>query len=316
MQTMENRRLGRTDLQVSLVGLGTGGPSNLGQNTGVSPTDASNLVRHALDLGINLIDTSEAYGESEAILGQGLRGVPRERYVLATKFFNYQGETGLRPAGTLTRALDGSLQRLGVDYVDVYQLHGVRPGRYQPVVEQYLPELRRCQEQGKCRFLGLSEFYMEDGPHATLRSTLADEHFDTIMVGYNLLGGNARRFVLPEAHRRDVGVLVMFAVRQALSRPDALRATITELKARGVLAPDAVPDDDPLGWLVHDDVPSVVSAAYKFAAAHPAVSSVLTGTGNREHLEENVRSMLGPPLPAADYERLLAIFGPVNEPVG
>ena len=74
-----------------------------------------------------------------------------------------------------------------------------------------------------------------------------------------------------------------------------------------------MPDDDPLGWLVHDGVESVTSAAYKFAAAHPAVSSVLSGTANIGHLEDNVRSILGSPLPAADRARVHDLFGHIEE---
>jgi aryl-alcohol dehydrogenase-like predicted oxidoreductase len=83
---MKFRRLGRTGLQVSLVGLGSGGPSALGQASGVPEPQAHRVVRRALDLGINLIDTAAGYRDSEAILGRALHGVTRERYVLCTKF--------------------------------------------------------------------------------------------------------------------------------------------------------------------------------------------------------------------------------------
>ena len=205
------------------------------------------------------------------------------------------------------------MQRLGVDYVDVFQFHGVAPESYRPAMERFLPEARRAQKQGKFRFLGISEVYVNDGSHAMLRAALADNYFDTIMVGYNLLAPGAERVVLPAALRQDVGVMVMFAVRRALSRADYLVEIIAQLKDRGLLAPDAVPRDDPLGWLVHDGVESVTSAAYKFAAAHPAVSSVLTGTANLTHLEDNVRSILGSPLPAADRARVLDLFGDIEE---
>ena len=83
---MEYRRFGRTGLSVSVMGLGSGGPSQLGQGSGVPEAEAAGVVRRALDLGINLIDTAADYRESEAILGRALRGVPRERYILCTKF--------------------------------------------------------------------------------------------------------------------------------------------------------------------------------------------------------------------------------------
>src|SRR5436305_8281368 len=95
---MQYRRLGRTGLQVSVIGLGTGGPSMLGQRSGVAQGEAERTVRHALDLGINLIDTAADYQGSEAILGAALAGVPRGSYVLCTKF----------KAERRVRAADGS----------------------------------------------------------------------------------------------------------------------------------------------------------------------------------------------------------------
>ena len=77
--------LGRTGLKVSLVSYGSGGPSKLGQNTGISSNDQDLLIHKCIDSGVNLFDTSEAYGDSESILARGLKGVPRESYVLATK---------------------------------------------------------------------------------------------------------------------------------------------------------------------------------------------------------------------------------------
>lgn len=310
---MEYRRLGRTGLPVSAVGLGTGGASRLGQLSGVPQTEAVRVVQRALDLGVNLIDTATVYDDSEAILGRALQHVPRDRFFLATKFFDYRGESGLQPAGALTQSLERSLQRLGLDYVDVFQLHGVPPDLYRQVVERYLPEARRCQEQGKFRFLGITETFSGDRMHDTLSMALADDHFDTIMVGYNLLALGAERHVLPQAQRRDVGVFAMVAVSRALSRPERLLQSIADLKARGGIAREAVPDDDPLGWLVHDGVTSLPSAAYKFVAEHQAVSSVLTGTANVKHLEDNVRSILGPPLPAGDRARVVATFGHIKE---
>src|SRR3954453_19761727 len=122
---MKYRTLGRTGLQVSLVSLGTGGPSRLGQGSGVVEADAHRLVRRALDLGINFIDTAAGYGQSEAILGRALQEVPREAYYLATKFGPLQGDAPKDDAQELVASVELSLQRLGVETIDVMQLHGV-----------------------------------------------------------------------------------------------------------------------------------------------------------------------------------------------
>ncbi len=314
---MEYRRFGRTGLQVSVAGLGTGGPSTLGQNTGVSEAEAIRVVQRALDLGINLIDTAADYKDSEAILGRALRAVPRDRYVIASKFMANDQHTGaLMPVEALEKSLHRSLDRLGVDYLDVFQFHGIQASLYDQVMDRFLAEAHRWQKQGKFRFLGISENFRTDGTHRMLRQALTDDHFDTVMVGYNLLAPGAEHVVLPEAQRRDVGVMVMFAVRRVLSQPAYLAQTIRELKSRGLLGQEAVPDDRPLDWLVHDHVDSIPSAAYKFVAGHPAITSVLSGTANLAHLETNVQAMLGLSLPAADRTRILSLFGRIEESIG
>jgi aryl-alcohol dehydrogenase-like predicted oxidoreductase len=130
---MEYRRFGRTGLQVSIMGLGTGGPSRLGQRSGIPEPEAIKTVHRAFELGINLIDTAANYTGSEAILGRALKGVPRDSYVLCTKFGpargreDAEGPTPLKEAHEMVASLERSLQDLGLDHVDVFQLHGVRP---------------------------------------------------------------------------------------------------------------------------------------------------------------------------------------------
>lgn len=318
MRSMEYRRFGRTGLSVSVMGLGSGGPSQLGQGSGVAEADAHRVVRRALDLGINLIDTAADYRESEAILGRALNGIPRDSYVLCTKFtpVDKRGSGELKEEGALAESLERSLQRLGTDYVDVFQLHGVAPKDYVGARDRFVPGAKKLQEQGKFRFLGITETFAEDDHHETLTAALVDDIWATFMVGYNLLTPMPEEHVLPEAKRKDVGVLVMCAVRRAIARPEKLSELVRELKGSGELAGDAVPDEGPLDWLVHGEVPSVTAAAYRYASGHPGVSCVLTGTANVGHLEENVRDISGPPLPDGDREKIVRVFGPVRRNLG
>ncbi len=315
---MHYRRLGRTNLDVSLMGLGSGGASQLGQRSGVAEPDAHRAIHRALDLGINLIDTAADYGESEAILGRALADVPRDRYIISTKFTPVLGrDTGeLKPEAALIESVERSLTRLGTDHLDVLHLHGVTAEAYAGVRDRFVPVMRRLREAGKIRHLGLTESFAFQDDWVPLRRALADDHFDVLMVGYNLLTPGPEVPILAEAARRDVGILVMCAVRRRIGNPARLAALIADLKASGDLAPDALPDDGPLDWLIHDDVDAVTTAAYRFAAGHPGVSAVLTGTANAAHLEQNVRGLLGGPLPPADRQRLLALFGPLNRKLG
>ena len=309
------RTLGRTGLRVSLLSLGTGGPSNFGQRSGVPEADIHRLVRRALDVGVNIFDTAAGYRDSEAILGRALEGVPRDRYYLATKFTPEQGEAVVSPDDVVA-SVERSLKRLQTDYVEVLQFHGVRPQQYRTVMERLLPTVLKLRDQGKCRWIGITEQYGEDGAHEMLRMALQDNHFATAMVGYNMLNQSADRLVYPQCLEHNVGVFIMFAVRRVLAVRERLEETVADLKQRGLVAPDALPDARPLDWLIHGNVDSVPSAAYKFTAMHPAVSTVLSGTANLEHFESNLRALEDPTLPDADYARLHDLFGQVTDPIG
>ena len=305
---MDYRQLGRTNVRVSLLGLGTGGVNRLGQSRDRSREDMRRYIRYALDQGINHIDTAPAYMESEALIGEALEGVPRDSYVLCTKVRG-------GPPGELRRSLENSLRKLRTDHVDVTYFHGVTPSQYRETVDKHLPELQQAQRDGSTRFLGVTELYERDPSHEMIKMLLADGLFDVFMIGHNMLTPSAIQHVFPEAQRKKVGIVVMCAVRSVISNPDALRQHIREWKDEGALPKDAVPDDKPLDWVLEPDTPAITDAAYKFAAEHPAVTSVLTGTADEGHLQANIRAILGAPLPRETSRRLADIFIPVNRSV-
>jgi aryl-alcohol dehydrogenase-like predicted oxidoreductase len=313
---MEYRRLGRTGLDVSLMSQGTGGPSLFGQRRGTTLDEARTLIHRALDHGINFFDTAQLYSDSEVLLGNALEGVSRASYLLATKY-QYEDEEGsiISPVA-VTAAIDRALCRLRVDTIDVMQVHGLLPECYDKVIEQQLPALYEAQAAGKIRFIGVSERYFDDPRHATIQRVLADNHFDTVMVGYNLLHQTAERDVFPDARAADVGVIIMIAVRRVLSDPKRLREVVADLVSRGLLPADILPPDDPLGWLVHDEIKSVTGAAYRFARHSDSVSTVLTGTSRTSHLDANVAAIAQGPLAKADHRRLQEMFGDIEEAIG
>ncbi len=283
------------------------------------------LVHRCLDLGINLFDTASAYGRSEEILGFALDEVPRDRYILSTKWAHApawpQSDSG-DDDGTietdlqaLIRSVENSLRLLGTDYLDILLLHGLRTDQYDEVVQRFAPELRRLQQAGKVRFVGFSERFIADPRHQTAVHGLRNhpDLWDVVMLKYGILNQYAAKEALPLAQQQGVGVLNMAAVRIKLPRPDQLEALIQDWKQRGLVPEDSLPAGDPLGWLVHDDVQSVIDAGYRFAADHPAVGSVLTGTANLAHLEQNAASIEGPPLPQSDKVRLMEVLGDIAE---
>ena len=276
------------------------------------------MVHRALDLGINLIDTAANYRQSEAILGRALAGVPRDKYVLCTKCSpSERSDQGvhLRSAEELIASCDQSLRNLQTDTIDVFQLHAVVPEVYPHVRDVLVPAMLQLREQGKIRFLGLTEAFASDPRRDALRMALDDDLFDTLLVGYNFLTPGPEDDVFPRAQAQDVGIMIMCAVRRKIANPTALNALVQELKRDGLL-PDSVPDSNPFDWLLHGDVHTITDAAYKFAAGHPAVASVLSGTANQAHLEANVAAMLGEPLDPADRAKLTSWFGPVGRKLG
>ncbi len=306
---MDYINLGRTGLEVSVFGLGGGGHSRLGQHAGTSETESVALVRRGLALGVTFIDTAEAYG-TEPIIGTALRDVPRHTVVLSTKK-SMMPNGQLIDVAALVTGLEASLQRLHTDYVDVYHLHGVRANQYDYAVSELLPTLVKLREQGKIRFVGITEAFASDPGHTMLSRAIQDPYWDVVMVGFNLLNQSARARVLAEAQRQNIGVLCMFAVRSALSQPERLKQTVATLVQQGLIDPQAIDLQDPLGF-VRQTAESLPDAAYRFCRAEPGVHVVLSGTGNMQHLEQNVASLLRPPLPKALRQRLADLFAQVD----
>ena len=313
---MERRTLGRTGLGVSLLSLGTGGPSRFGQAWGATQAEASRLAARAIELGINFFDTAAGYSDSEVMLGHALSGVPRDRFTVATKY-SYRHRSGeLLSPREVREAVDKSLLRLQLEVLDIQQVHSLKPDDVDQVLDSQITELERVRDAGKIRFIGVTESPYADPTHEALQRAIASGRIDTVMVRCNLLAQSAERYVYPVAVAANVGVIAMIPVRRVLADPAKIRETVSGLKARELIAADVLPDDEPLGWLLRDGVNSYPEAAYRFAIEHSAVDTVLTGTGNLAHLEANVAAVEAGPLPGADLLRLRATFGHLDELLG
>lgn len=301
---MDFTNLGRTGLKVSIVGLGSGGPSRIGQEAGLSDEHGVALIRRAVDLGINFFDTAFSYG-TEGILGAAMKGVPRDSVILSTKYYSQDAS-----AERIVQALDDSLRAIGTDYLDVFHLHGVLPDDYDRTVDVLVPALMRERERGKFRFLGITERTSGDLDHVALTRALADECWDVMMVSFNMMHQAARDHLLPMAKKRQIGTLIMAPARCLVSTPERLAQAITALAEAGTLPAELGKTDDPLGFLIHEGgADSLLDATYRFARHETGADVVLFGTGNLDHLEANVASLLKPPLPEADAARLRALFG-------
>lgn len=300
---MDYVRFGRTELNVSVMGLGCGGPSRVGLNADKSEAESLNIIRGAIDAGVNFIDTAEAY-RTEGLVGEALQQVGRDKIVVSSKK-SYRKE--ISPA-LLREGLEGSLKRLKTDYIDIYNLHGVSLNDYKQLRDEILPTFEALRQEGKIRYVGVSEMFDEDKTHEMLRQSLLDDVWDVVMVGFNILNQTARD-TLQLTQERDVAVQVMYAVRRALSQPTRLIEAMQTLVDAGELNSADIDLANPLGFVLEEsDASSVVDAAYRFCRYEPGVHVVLSGTGNPEHLQSNIDSLNRDPLSDALVEKLRHVF--------
>jgi aryl-alcohol dehydrogenase-like predicted oxidoreductase len=323
---MEYRTLGRTGLRVSALGFGCGNVGGLMVRG--TPAERERAVARAIELGINYFDTAPLYGDglSEQHLGQAIRALRAEVHV-GTK-------VRLAPAAlaeipdAIARSLDASLGRLGLERVDLLQLHNLvtverRGGSVsgRDVLDTIVPALSKLVAQGKTRFFGITAL----GDTAALHEVLGRGVLDTAQVCFNLLNPSAGHAVPAGFPAQDFGRLL------PLARERAAGAIVIRVMAAGALSgadtrhPVAVPTVDPiasgpdyatdvrrarmLAPLVDDGhAGSLVEAALRFPLATPAVSTVLLGYSSLEHLEHAAASIAKGPLPAAAMARLSTLW--------
>lgn len=308
---MEYRVLGRTGLRVSAIGLGT--MVHAGHFGPMRDEESRAAIDAALDLGVNFIDTSDAYGAgySETLLGDALKG-RRDKVILATKGGNImvgpnRGKRDFSPA-YIGRVLDESLKRLQTDYVDLYQIHNATV----EVIErgEVWELLERRKKEGKIRYYGVSINSVEEGLAA-----VKGGRSDAIQVEYNLLAQEFAEEVFPLAQRADVGVIARVPLRRGLlsgkfTPADQGRFQDDDVRARN-FAGDRFQNElekvERLRFLVRGPVKSLVQAAIAFCLAHPAVSVVIPGARNAAQMGENASSV-DLRIPPEDLERVRELW--------
>jgi L-galactose dehydrogenase len=309
---MDYTDLGRTGLKVSVMGLGCGGPSRVGKSTGKSTKESIALIQYALDNDINIIDTAELY-RTEKLVGDALKGRDRESIILSTK----KSVFGKLSSEEVEKSLNKSLKALGTDYIDLYHLHAVLPENYDNVISNIITTFQKLKDEGTIRFMGITERFDLDPQHIMLQKALKDDYWDVIMVGFNILNQSARERVFPETIKKNIGTLIMFPVRLALSRPERLKQVIDELIKKGELNTSDIDMNNPLGFLIHEgSAVNLVDAAYRFCNYESGTNVILSGTGDIEHLKANIESFSRPPIPDEDILKLKKIFQNVDSVSG
>ncbi len=318
---MEYTTLGRTGLRVSVMGLGSGGYSRLGLQKWRrwaphkirSERHACDIIQRAVGYGINIIDTAQSY-RTEPVIARAIQRIPRDTIHLSTKALLFDQGSWLTETG-VQQVIDRSLQNLNTDYIDIFNIHGVPLKHYAYVVEDVVPELLAARDAGKIRFLGITELFSHDTRHTMLKRAIADDCWDTVMVGFNVLNQSARTQIFPTTQAKAIGVLSMFAVRRALCHPRALAKVLTQLQQTDPAAvsealTEMIHEDPGLTVLWREgDAANLPDAAYRFCRHDPGTDVVLFGTGDYAHLDANVASLLKPPLPDPVLERLQTLLG-------
>ena len=303
--------LGKTGLRVSVIGLGT--MVHAGHFGPMKDEESLGAIETALELGVNFIDTSDAYGAgySETLLGNALKG-RRDKVILATKGGNVmtgpnRGQRVFEP-DYISRVMDESLQRLGTDYIDLYQLHN-------PTVEviekgEVWSVLERAKQAGKIRHYGVSINSMEEGIAA-----VKDGRAETIQVEYNLLAQEPAEKIFLLAEQANVGIIARVPLRRGIltgkmSLADETRFQGEDVRARsfkGEAFAKELAKADQLRFLVHGEVRTFVQAALAFCIAHPAVSITIPGARNSAQMGENAAGA-DVEIPRADLDRVAELW--------
>ena len=310
---MNYRTLGRTGLKVSEISLG----SWTTYGGSVDESDAVRIVHRAFELGINLFDTADVYvrGAAESVLGKALHGLPREQLVIATKVMGrvWDGPLG---AGLSRKhifdAMDQSLRRLGVDYVDLYQAHA--PDKGTPI-EETLRAFEDLVRAGKARYVGFSNF---DHQPPLARKALALQKangwdgFVSSQPRYNLLDRHIEPEHLGFCRRNGIGLIVYSPLAQGVltnkyaggASPEGSRATgafAHFLTAEKAMTPQNVAAAERLAaWVAKRGLPGTAPVALAWVLRRPEVSSAIIGASRVEQLEENLGA-LELSLSAADW---------------
>ncbi|MEV8592455.1 aldo/keto reductase [Streptomyces sp. NPDC052012] len=290
---MQYRTLGRTGVQVSTLALGAMNFGRIGRTT---QEEATAIVDAALEAGINLIDTADMYGEgeSEEMVGKAVAG-RRDDLVLATKATMPMGEERNHRGSSrrwLVTALDDSLRRLGVDHVDLYQIHRWDPDTSD---EETLSALTDLQRAGKIRYFGSSTF---PAYRIVQAQWAAREHhlsrYVTEQPSYSILQRGIEAHVLPVAEEYGLGVLAWsplasgwlsgavrkgreISTNRSTFMPERFDTTIPANRARL----EAV---EQLATVADESGLTMVQLALGFVTAHPGVTSALIGPRTLDHL--------------------------------
>ncbi len=298
---MDYRLLGKTGLQVSVIGFGA---SPLGNEFGaVDEEESRRAVRCALDVGINFFDVSPYYGRTlaETRLGEALEGT-RHRAVLATKCGRYDSHSFDFSPGRVHTSVNESLLRLRTDYLDLLTAHDIEFGDREQIINETLPAMRDLQLQGKVRYIGVSGL-----PLRMLADVVERTEIDYVLsyCHYNLLTRDLDGWLTPVLKAKGIGLINASPLHMRLLTPAG--------------PPDWHPAPETLRRVAAEVValcharganPSVV--ALRFCLDHPYAASTLVGMSNGLEVKANLKS-LNSPIDPSLLDEINRMIAPVSD---
>ena len=272
---MKYYQLGKTDLKVSEIGYGC---MSLSENH----QENEKLIHQALEYGINYFDTADLYqkGFNEESLGKSLHEI-RDQVVIATKVGNQWRADGSgwdwNPGKSyILEAIDGSLQRLKTDYIDLYQLHG---GTMDDAIEETIDAFEILKQQGKIRHYGISSIRPN-----VIRQYLNKSHIESVMTQYSLLDRRPEEETLEMLHKNKISVVTRGTVAKGLlagkSVRDYLGYTAEEVQKMANTVKE-----------LSKNYGSMTEVALKYVLQHPAVTSIVLGMSNSSQLKEAIKAV-------------------------
>jgi 1-deoxyxylulose-5-phosphate synthase len=318
---MNHVRLGRTGLLVSELCLGT-----MTFGLQCDETTSVAILDRATEGGITFIDTADVYplggglptvGRTEEILGSWLRG-KRDRFIVATKCFGRTGPAPWEQGNSrkhIVAAVEASLQRLGTDYIDLYQLHGPDPGT---PIDETLAALDDLVRTGKVRYVGCSNFLAYQVARALGRSEVqAVVRFDSVQPRYNLLFRQIERELVPLCAEEGVGIIPYNPIAGGLLSgkhnpsappPDGSRFTLgtaADIYQSRYWHEQEFATVEELRKIAEREAISLVTLSVAWVLAHPAVTSPIIGASSPGQLDDS--------LAAADFVMSPALKAELDE---
>ncbi len=300
---MHHRQLGRTGLSVPVLSFGASSLGGVFRQT--DDSEAIRTVHVALDLGMDFIDVSPYYGatKAETVLGKALKDIARGRYILATKVGQYGNNEFDFSAARVTRSLDESCARLGVDYIDLLQCHDLEFADLDQIVNETLPALVKLREAGRIGHIGITGLPLKIFPAVIDRAEPGVVETVLSFCRYEL-NDTALDSLVPYFKQQDIGIINASPTGMGLLTERGVPSWHPAPPAMIAGAKRAVEYCQSVGA-------DIVKLAVQFCVAHPGIATTLVGSANPENIRKNAQ-WAAEPIDIELMAKVLELLRPIH----